>query len=154
MNKTQSTLTIGIPAYNEAKNIAGLLNSIYSQVYKSVKLTKVIVICDGCSDDTEKIVRLNQKKYPTLRLVSSSRRSGKAAVLNKLYDLASTTFLLTIDADVLFQCDQNIELMAQALIRDSKLNMQDRFIFPLVLKLFLQLQQTLRSFILGCSGQF
>lgn len=123
MKTKKPTLTIGIPAYNEERNIGNLLSSLYAQIYKSVSLKSVIIVCDGCSDNTIKIVKQYQKRYRSIQLHVSTHRSGKASALNKLYQLATTDYLMTIDADVVFAGKNNIDLMAKAMISDSRLNM-------------------------------
>ena len=123
MTKKLPSLTIGIPAYNEEKNIANLLDSIYDQVYQSVRLKQVVIICDGCSDNTIKIVKRYKKHYLNIKIVTSSHRSGKASALNKIYDLSNSDYLMTIDADVVFMGKKSIDKMAKAMINNSRLNM-------------------------------
>lgn len=56
MTKNIPTLTIGIPAYNEAHAVARLLNSIARQVLDSSKILELIVEIDGATDETFKVV--------------------------------------------------------------------------------------------------
>lgn len=94
------TLTIGIPAHNEASNIAFLLHSIVKQKKSNLKLERVIVACDGCTDNTVDIVRNFSKKYKYISVIDDGLRKGQARRLNDFYDLCKSDIFLTFDADV------------------------------------------------------
>jgi glycosyltransferase involved in cell wall biosynthesis len=55
--KNIKTLTIGISAHNEEKNISSLLESIFAQKQRNYVLENIYVVCDGCTDNTESVVR-------------------------------------------------------------------------------------------------
>src|SRR3989344_782711 len=113
MNK--QTLTVGIAAYNEEKNIDHLLKSILRQRQEIFSLEQIIVACDGCTDNTVSIVQKFVKKYNFIKLLNESERIGKSLALNKIYTLASSDFLLTFDADVLLDRNIEIELMVKVI---------------------------------------
>lgn len=119
----KNTLTIGIPAYNEEANIQKLLESIFCQRIRNVDLKSIILVCDGCTDKTVEILKFLNTKYKILDIITSNIRSGKAVALNKIYAKSQSDFLLTMDADVIFDGINNIELMADKLIKNPKLNM-------------------------------
>lgn len=123
MKKNLPTLTIGIPAYNEEKNIAYAIKSIFSQKISSMSLKSVVVLCDGCTDKTVKIVSTQAKRNKKIHLHTSNHRGGKANGLNRLYRISTADFLLTMDADVIFKSTHDVEIMAQELLKDKKLNM-------------------------------
>ncbi|KKU88940.1 MAG: Glycosyl transferase family 2 [Microgenomates group bacterium GW2011_GWF2_47_9] len=91
------TVTIGIPAYNEEKNIAKLLASIYAQKETTWVLQKVIVYSDGSSDRTAKIVSRDKR----VTLITSLRRRGVSFAQNKIIKSANSDILVLLDADVL-----------------------------------------------------
>jgi glycosyltransferase involved in cell wall biosynthesis len=95
------TVSIGIPAYNEEQNIEKLLRALLSQSQRYYLLEKVVVVCDGCTDQTVPIVQKLQKKYPIIHLLDSQSRGGKSQALNSIYDSVNSDFLLTLDADIL-----------------------------------------------------
>ena len=100
-NVNKNTVTIGIPAYNEEKNIASLLNSILLQKGNNFKIDKIIVACDGCSDNTPKIVASFAKKSPFVKLINDGKRLGKNSRLNNFYKNLSSDIFISFDADII-----------------------------------------------------
>lgn len=120
LNKT--TLSIGIPAYNEAGNIINILTALYSQSSEYYVLEKIIIIPDGCTDNTEDLVREFAKTHKEVDLYSDGKRVGKAARLNEIYKETTSDFLLSIDADVLPKSPNYIDLLVKGLIDNPKTN--------------------------------
>lgn len=72
-----------IPAYNEAWNIRRLIyNLLYVQDHVSYVLEKIIVVCSGCTDGTDMIVKEIASKNRKVCLIMEDRRSGKARAIN------------------------------------------------------------------------
>lgn len=110
------TLTIGIPAHNEEKNIGKLLAALSKQSQTSYRLSKIIVLCDGCTDSTFEKIQKIAKQHSFIQGTNYTKRLGKAARLNQLYAKAKSDYLLTIDADVLPETNMEIEKMVQTAI--------------------------------------
>jgi dolichyl-phosphate beta-glucosyltransferase len=70
-------LSIIIPAYNESGRIAPSLASLrdYLADHPEWRGVEVIVVCDGCGDDTESVVR--SCAVPGLRVIAYERNRGK-----------------------------------------------------------------------------
>ncbi|MBI2557924.1 glycosyltransferase family 2 protein [Candidatus Woesearchaeota archaeon] len=88
-------ISIVIPAYNEEKNIQECLDSISNSNYPLSKI-KVIVVDDGSTDSTIKILKKN-KNLKILR----QNHLGKVEALNYGASKASNEFIVTIDADTI-----------------------------------------------------
>ncbi|UCH32433.1 MAG: glycosyltransferase family 2 protein [Candidatus Bathyarchaeota archaeon] len=76
--------SILVPAYNEEKVIGKTLKRILSLDYPP-ELFEVIVVNDGSTDRTERVVRNFQKRYSNLKLVNISPErggNGKSSALN------------------------------------------------------------------------
>lgn len=123
MKNKKPTLTIGIPAYNEEHSIGVLLQSLFSQEMKNFSLTNVIVVLDASTDNTLAVLKKLKKKYPKLQIISRTNRSGKALALNIIYHKANTDYLLTIDADLVFESTKALDKMIQKLEGDKTLNL-------------------------------
>lgn len=98
--KNKKKLTIGICAFNEEKNIGLLLDSLLKQKIKSVQLEKIIVISDASNDRTNEIIEKYHLKNQKIIGIYGKNRKGKIFRLNQLYKLASSDYLITLDADV------------------------------------------------------
>src|SRR5438034_304243 len=94
------SLTIGISAHNESLNIQYVLQMLLSQTASFYHLEKIIVMCDGCTDDTEEKACEIAAKHPLIVVINDHRRVGKSERLNQIYRMNTSDILITIDADV------------------------------------------------------
>lgn len=95
---TPLTLTIGIPAYNEEKNIINSIQSLLNQREDGFTLQEIIVADDGSTDATlEKVSQITDKR---VRVLHDGKRKGKPARTNQLFKEADTDVFIQIDADV------------------------------------------------------
>lgn len=92
------TLTVGIPAYNEGKNIRGLIKDLSKQRTNLATIDKIIVVSDGSTDDTA-VMASNSKKRHIL-LFKGDKRRGKAARENEIIGMSSSDILILLDADI------------------------------------------------------
>ncbi len=93
--KTQPKIAVLIPARNEAKNIATLLNSLKSQTYKNFE---TLVIDDHSIDDTKQIVEnLNFRVMASEELPPDW--TGKSFALHQAVKATDSALLLFLDAD-------------------------------------------------------
>jgi poly-beta-1,6-N-acetyl-D-glucosamine synthase len=98
-------VSVVIPAYNEQITIERCLDSVRLTRYPHLK---VMVHNDLSTDNTAKIIRAYQKKYPNfnLRLVNRRHRAGKAGGVNYLIEkYADTDLVMTLDADCILRPD-------------------------------------------------
>jgi cellulose synthase/poly-beta-1,6-N-acetylglucosamine synthase-like glycosyltransferase len=96
-------VSIVIPAYNEEKNIAECLNSIFNLDYPSRKM-EVIVVDDGSTDSTPKILRSYCLKYKNLKAING-KHEGKSESLNLGIKCAKHDLVMTLDADTVVRRD-------------------------------------------------
>lgn len=94
-------ISIIIPCLNEADYIGFLLFSLSRQTYHSFE----VIICDGKSEDqTKSVIKSFQKYLPSLRIITSQKRSP-AAQRNAGAEMAQYNRLLFLDADVILPPD-------------------------------------------------
>ncbi len=96
----KKTVTIGIAAHNEEKNISFLLESLVKQKGSNFVIEKIIVACDGCTDQTVLKVKEMIKKYSLITLIDDHKRLGKSARMNAMYTTLQTDIFISFDADV------------------------------------------------------
>jgi glycosyltransferase involved in cell wall biosynthesis len=106
---TRTTVTIGIPAHNEAANILQLLNSVLSQTHATFQLEKIIVSSDGSTDQTASLVKKFAKKHPVVTLVDNRTRGGVARGLNQILRRSKSDIFVLLNADILLRDVRCIE---------------------------------------------
>ncbi|HET8572293.1 MAG TPA: glycosyltransferase family 2 protein [Edaphocola sp.] len=96
------TLSILIPAYNEAATISEILNRVIAVSLRS-QIRKEIIIVNDCSvDNTMGIVEeyIAQNPQENIRLFNQPKNQGKGAAIHKAIELATGDFLIVQDADM------------------------------------------------------
>jgi biofilm PGA synthesis N-glycosyltransferase PgaC len=100
--KSDITVSIGIPAYNEEGNIGYLLNNLLSQeLSPPFKLDKIIVVASGCTDRTVQIVEEFREKINNIEIILEKERRGKSSALNLIFERVKTDLIVLMGADVL-----------------------------------------------------
>jgi glycosyltransferase involved in cell wall biosynthesis len=108
-----STLSILIPAYNEARTIDQILDKIREVDLMNGIQKELVIVNDCSSDETEKVIQDYQLNYPDLKIVYFKQpiNSGKGAALHKAIELASGDFLIVQDADLEYDPNEYNDLL-------------------------------------------
>ncbi|MFQ6080413.1 MAG: glycosyltransferase [Candidatus Bathyarchaeia archaeon] len=126
----QVRVSVGIPAYNEEKTIAQLLNAILNQPMKEILLKEIIVDVSGSTDSTEaKVIEIAQVDS-RVKLISKKERSGKASALNAILQRATGDVVLFIDGDVILGKD-SISILIRPLLHDKKIGISSGNVMPI-----------------------
>ncbi|MCJ7424448.1 glycosyltransferase [Candidatus Bathyarchaeota archaeon] len=94
----QSSISIGICAYNEEKNIGSLLENLLCK-QNLPERSEIIVACSGCTDRTPEIVEGFMRKDKRVRLILERERTGKAPALNRILSIYDGKIFVHLDAD-------------------------------------------------------
>lgn len=129
MKNKKLTVTVGIPAYNESANIGNLLNSLLTQKQDDFVLQKIVVVCDGSTDGTEKIVTEMQKKNKIIVCNFDPIRRGHTYRMQQLLTLNSSEILVFFDGDTMPKNDKTLSLLI-APFYDKKINMTAANLLP------------------------
>jgi len=98
-------ITVVVPAYNEAANIAATVRSLFASDYPTFE---VIVVDDGSTDGTAGIVE--RLGLPGVRVLRQEN-AGKPAALNLGISQARCDLLVLVDGDTVFRPDALAELV-------------------------------------------
>lgn len=75
-------ISVVIPAYNEADNLAALLPKVMENLESTGRPWSVLVVDDGSTDDTAGVVSALAAAHPGISVLQHRRNLGKAAALN------------------------------------------------------------------------
>lgn len=95
----QPMITIMIPAHNEEVMIEETIHYLSTQM--NYENYEILVMDDGSSDNTNKILRRLQMKYDKLRVIRVIKNKGKAHAFNIGMYFAKGDYILSNDADTL-----------------------------------------------------
>jgi len=98
-----STLSIVIPAFNEAKRLPNTLNAIANRF--SGEAIQIIVVDDGSIDDTAAVVRKAKSDGLPLELIVLDRNRGKGAAVRTGIAATEGDAVLIMDADLATNLD-------------------------------------------------
>src|SRR5215217_104676 len=93
-------LSLVIPCYNEQENVPTLLQRVGDSLAKIGRPFEVILIDDGSTDDTPKLLAEGMAKLPWLRVIRMARNGGQSAAFEVGFDAARGEIIATIDADL------------------------------------------------------
>ncbi|WP_336867002.1 glycosyltransferase family 2 protein [Peribacillus frigoritolerans] len=94
-------VTVGIPCYNESKNILKCLDSITSQsdVFQGIE---VLIVDDGSTDDTVKIIENYKKQYNingNMKILTQKNTGGPSTARNRIIEEAEGEYIFFVDGD-------------------------------------------------------
>jgi len=89
-------VSVLMPAYNAEKYIGEAIESILNQTFKDFEF---IIINDGSTDNTAKIVRKYANHDKRIKFIDNKNNRGIVAVLNQGLDLCTGKYIARMDSD-------------------------------------------------------
>ena len=117
MSKTLD-VSVVVPLYNEAESLPELVAWIDRVAQENSLSYEVIMIDDGSTDDSWKVVEELKERYDTLRGISFRRNYGKSAALYCGFEMAQGEVVFTMDADLQDSPDE-IPAMRQMILDEG-----------------------------------
>lgn len=115
----QPLITIMIPAHNEEVMIESTIRYLFDDL--NYDNYEILVMNDGSTDDTEKILLGLQAEYPRLRVITIEANKGKAHAFNIGMYFAKGEYILSNDADTVPEPDALMKYM-NYFIHDRDMN--------------------------------
>ncbi len=91
------SISIVIPAYNEEKTIAQILDQVLERVQN---LGEIIIIDDGSKDNTRQICLEYERKYPVIHYHLQPQNAGKTEALKAGFKVSTGDVVIVQDADL------------------------------------------------------
>lgn len=105
-------LSIVVPAFNEEQRLPKTLQSIRAYLKSRSLRAEVLVVDDGSTDATAKVVELSQTCFPELHLISNIRNRGKGFSVRQGMLEARGEIALFTDADLSAPIEEADKLLA------------------------------------------
>ncbi|MEX2054753.1 MAG: glycosyltransferase family 2 protein [Candidatus Andersenbacteria bacterium] len=126
MSHRVSSLSVVLPAFNEAAVIASLIERSAAWLTASIPTYEIIVINDGSTDQTSSAVRSLQARYPTVRLLEHSVNKGYGEALRTGFNTAKYDWILLMDADGQFTIESLVALLPETAQHDFISGIRER----------------------------
>lgn len=96
LNSTKPLVSVIIPVYNANGFLSAAIDSILNQTYKNLD---IIIVDDGSTDETPKILKSFAKKDKRVKILTNKRNLNIATSLNRGIKLAKGNYIARMDAD-------------------------------------------------------
>ncbi len=118
-------ISIIIPAYNEEKTIAQLLDLVLSKINH---LGEVLIIDDGSKDNTRQICLDYEKKNPLIHYYLQPRNMGKTEALKEGFRRSTGDIVIVQDADLEYDPAEINEVVAPIMEGKADVVLGSRFL--------------------------
>jgi polyisoprenyl-phosphate glycosyltransferase len=100
MDNKHILISVVVPVFNEGQIIRTTLQEITREIEKISCAYEIIIIDDGSTDDTWKVICELAEQYPALRAIRLSRNFGKESALFAGIELSKGSAVIVMDADL------------------------------------------------------
>ena len=118
-----NNLTVVIPFYNEERFIEQSLN----RVLKSNIADEIILIDDGSTDSSFKLVSENIDSISFARVLKNNKNLGKGSALNIAREHVNTSHIIIHDADLEYNPEDILKLIEKSNLSPNSLILGTRF---------------------------
>jgi glycosyltransferase involved in cell wall biosynthesis len=98
--KSEETVSVLIPIFNEEGNLPLLYEKLYMALQKVGRPYEIIFVDDGSSDGSLDILLDLREKNPNVKIISFSRNFGQTAALSAGIDSSKGDIIIPMDGDL------------------------------------------------------
>lgn len=98
--RSQPDISVVVPLYNEEESLPELLEWIDRVMQAHSFSYEVMMIDDGSTDQSWKVIEQLKTQYPSVKGISFRRNYGKSAALNVGFEHVVGNVVITMDADL------------------------------------------------------
>lgn len=119
----RTTVTIGTSALNEEANIKYMLDAVFAQNQKNIKIKEIIVQSDGSTDKTAKIARGFKGRRIKMTIVANRNRKGVAYRINQMFHQFNSDVFVMIDSDMTLKHENSLEEIVRPFRRGKNVHL-------------------------------
>ncbi len=93
-------LSIAVAVYNEEESLPHLCAKLHDVLSKLGKSYEIVLVDDGSSDSSWKVMNEQAQTYPNLKLIKFRRNYGQTAAMSAGINESDGAILITLDADL------------------------------------------------------
>lgn len=101
-----SSLTVFVPAYNEEANISLIIEDVLKYVPALAKKWELIIVNDGSTDQTARIIRTYSERHAQVKLVNHAHNRGYGAAVKTGLRSARYDWIFFTDSDRQFRFEE------------------------------------------------
>ncbi len=124
---TELQYSIVIPAYNEEARIGATLDAVLACIAERGWVAEVLVVNDGSSDQTARLVRKVAASHPVVRLIENASNRGKGYSVRNGMLQAQAPIVMFTDADLSSPMEE-AELLFAALDKGTDVAIGSRWL--------------------------
>jgi dolichyl-phosphate beta-glucosyltransferase len=110
-NQNNLSVTLVVPCYNEVANLQkGVLDKIGSFAQKNPAFLEVLIVDDGSSDDSRKIVQEYIDEFPKFRLIKNNHQGKAFAIITGIREAKGKQVMFS-DIDLATPIEESVKLM-------------------------------------------
>lgn len=120
-------LSVVVPVYNEVNTIAEILSKVRAQAIDEVEI-EVVVVDDKSTDGTRELLAQSPELYDIF--LENPKNLGKGGAVKRALAAATGDYVLFQDADLEYDPDEYVDLLAPVLNFEADVVMGSRFLAP------------------------
>lgn len=93
-------ISVVVPVFNEAPNLRPLIDGILGVMRPVGRPFELILVDDGSTDDSHRVIRAIRSESPELRAIFLRRNFGQGAAMTAGFDHAKGDIVITMDGDL------------------------------------------------------